>query len=263
MVDASYTGNRGTHLVAGSYNLDQLGPQYLSLGNGAAESGAESLRGYRAGISRLARPLRRQQSLLPYPYYTSVTVRNPHLGNSIYHAGMLTVQKRFSKGLTFLASYTKSKLIDDSVASPINFGSIVQVTNNGYQNGAYDRALERAIDPIDVPQRLTISPVYELPFGAGKRFDPHNRFVNGFVGGWQAQTIITLQKGLPVLITGASNNLAIRPNSTGQSARCPIPRNTSGSTRRSSSTRPITPTATSGGLCPTSEIRASSTATFL
>ena len=69
----------------------------------------------------------RQQSLLAYPYYTSVTVRNPHLGNSMYHAGLLTVQKRLSKGLTFLASYTKAKLIDDSVASPINFGAIEQV----------------------------------------------------------------------------------------------------------------------------------------
>ena len=75
----------------------------------------------------------------------------------------------------------------------------MQVTNNGYQNGAYDRSLERAVDPTDVPQRLTISAVYELPFGAGKQFDPHNRFVNAFIGGWQAQTIITLQKGLPVL----------------------------------------------------------------
>ena len=94
----------------------------------------------------------------------------------------------------------------------------MQVTNNNYQDGAYNRNMERAVDPTDVPRRLTISPVYELPFGAGKQFDAHNGFVNAVVGGWQAQTIISMQKGLPVLITGASNNLAIRPNSTGQSA---------------------------------------------
>jgi hypothetical protein len=167
--------------------------------------------------------LTKQQSLLPYPYYTSVTVRNPHLGDSIYHAGLITVQRRLQNGLTVLASYTKSKLISDSVAAPINFGSVVQVTNNGYQNGAYDRSLERSVDPTDVPQRLTMSAVYELPFGKGKQFDPHNRFVDAFVAGWQAQTIITLQKGLPVLISGASNNLATRPNSTGQSAQLSNP----------------------------------------
>ncbi len=217
VIDASYTGNRGTHLVAGSYGLDQVPDQYLSLGTALQNPVPNPYAGIVPG-SLGGATITRQQSLLPYPYYTGVSVRNPHLGNSIYQAGLLTVQKRFGKGLTFLASYTKAKLIDDSVASPINFGSIVQVTNNNYQDGAYNRNLERAIDPTDVPQRLTISPVYELPFGAGKQFDPHNRFVNAFVGGWQAQSIISMQKGLPVLITGASNNLAIRPNSTGQSA---------------------------------------------
>jgi hypothetical protein len=47
--------------------------------------------------------------------------------------------------------------------------------------------------------------------------------VNAFAGGWQAQTIITIQNGLPVLISGANNNLATRPNSTGQSAKLSDP----------------------------------------
>jgi len=222
VVDASYTGNRGTHLVAGSYNADQLAPQYLSLGTALQNPVPNPYAGIVPG-SLGGATITKQQSLLPYPYYTSVTVRNPHLGNSIYHAGILSVQRRLQNGLTVLAAYTKAKLISDSVASPINFGSIIQVTNNGYQNGAYDRSLERSVDPTDVPQRLTMSAVYELPFGAGKQFDAHNRIVNAVAGGWQAQTIITLQKGLPVLISGANNNLATRPNSTGQSANLSNP----------------------------------------
>ncbi len=222
VIDIAYTGNHGTHLVAGSYNLDMLASQYLSLGNALQNTVPNPYAGIVTG-SLGGATITKQQSLLPYPYYTSVTVRNPHLGDSIYHAGLITVQRRLQNGLTVLASYTKSKLISDSVAAPINFGSVVQVTNNGYQNGAYDRSLERSVDPTDVPQRLTMSAVYELPFGKGKQFDPHNRFVDAFVAGWQAQTIITLQKGLPVLISGASNNLATRPNSTGQSAQLSNP----------------------------------------
>jgi hypothetical protein len=164
-----------------------------------------------------------QQSLLPYPYYTAISIRNPHLGNSIYHAGLLTVHKRFNKGLTILASYTKSKLISDSVAAPINFGNVEQTGSIGYQNGAYGRNLERSVDPTDVPQRLAISSVYELPFGHGKTFDIQNKVLDAIAGGWQAQAIMTLQKGLPVLITGANNNLATRPNSTGQSAKLSNP----------------------------------------
>jgi hypothetical protein len=194
-----------------------LNPQYESLGNSLGNQVANPYVNLIPGTLGAA-TISRQQSLLAYPYYTSVTVRNPHLGNSMYHAGLLTVQKRFTRGLTFLASYTKAKLIDDSVASPITFGNIEQVLNNTYQNGLYNRSLERSLDPTDIPQRLALSLVYKLPFGKGQQFDLHNRFGNLIVGGWQTQSIITLQRGHPILISGANNNLATRPNSTGLSA---------------------------------------------
>ena len=44
VVDVTYSGNHGTHLVAGNYDLNQLDPQYLSLGNCTAEPRSESLR---------------------------------------------------------------------------------------------------------------------------------------------------------------------------------------------------------------------------
>jgi hypothetical protein len=222
VIDATYSGNHGTHLVAGGYNLNQLDPQYLSLGTALQNPVANPYAGKVTG-SLGGATITKQQSLLAYPYYTGITVRNPHLGNAIYHAGLLSVQKRFDQGLTLLASYTKGKLISDSVAAPINFGSIEQVTNNGYQNGLFSRRLERSVDPTDVPQRLAVSSVYELPFGAGKAFSGSGKVVNAIIGGWQAQAIMTLQKGLPVLISGASNFLASRPNSTGQSAKLDNP----------------------------------------
>lgn len=222
VIDTSYTANHGTHLVAGNYGINQLDPKYLSLGTALQNPVPNPYANIVPG-SMGAATITQQQSLLPFPYYTAVTVRNPHLGNSIYHAGLLSVQKRFATGLTFLASYTKAKLISDSVASPINFGSIEQVTANGYQNGRFARNQERSVDPTDVPQRLAISAVYELPVGTGKALDPHNRILNAIIGGWQGQTIITLQKGLPILITGASNFLASRPNSTGVSAKLDNP----------------------------------------
>jgi len=222
VVEASYTGNRGTHLVAGSYNLNQLDPQYEVLGNALSNSVPNPYAGIIPGTLGAA-TISRQQSLLAYPYYTTITVRNPHLGNSMYHAGLLTVQKRMRNGLTFLASYTKAKLLDDSVGSPITFGAIEQVLNNTYQNGLYNRGLERSLDPTDIPQRLAMSAVYKLPFGKGQQFDTHNRFGNLIIGGWQTQSIVTLQRGHPILITGANNNLATRPNSTGISAKLDNP----------------------------------------
>jgi hypothetical protein len=223
LIDVSYTGNRGTHLVAGNYNLDELNPIYDTLYKTALQNAVPNPYANIVPGSLGNATITRQQSLLAYPYYTSVTVRNPHLGNSSYHAGLLTVQKRMSNGLTFLASYTKAKLIDDSVASPINFGSVEQVNNNTYQDGTFNRQLERSLDPTDIPQRVALSAVYKLPFGKGQYFDTHNRFGNLIVGGWQTQTIVTLQRGHPILISGANNNLATRPNSTGVSPKLDNP----------------------------------------
>lgn len=223
VIEIAYTGNHGTHLVAGNYSLNQLtAEQYQTLGTSLQNTVPNPYAGLVPG-SLGAATITLQQSLYAYPYYTSVTVRNPHLGNSIYHAGLLRVEKRFSQGLTFLASYTKGKLISDSVTTPIGFGNVEQVTTTGYQNGLYNRAAERSIDPTDVSQRLVLSGVYELPFGRGKHLDIQNPVLNAIAGGWQVNSVVVIQDGVPVVITGANNQLANRPNSTGKSAELSDP----------------------------------------
>jgi hypothetical protein len=146
-------------------------------------------------------------------------VRNPHLGSSVYHAFMLSVEKRLARGMAFLASYTNAKLIGNSAVTPINFGPVEQVGTVGYQNGKFNRAAERSLDPTDVSQRLVLSGVFELPFGKGRKFSSGSSAVDKVIGGWQLNLIGTVQTGIPVQIRGASNFLADRPNSTGQSAK--------------------------------------------
>ena len=116
------------------------------------------------------------QSLKAFSYYTTVNVRTPHLGDSIYHSGFLFVQKRFSNGLVLLASYTKANLISDSVSIPVNFGAALEgnATITGYQNGLYNRGAERSIDPTDIVRRFVLSGVYELPIGRGKLLNISN-----------------------------------------------------------------------------------------
>jgi hypothetical protein len=83
----------------------------------------------------------------------------------------------------------------------------------------FNRKAEWSADPTDVSQRLVVSGVYELPFGKGKPVAIANRLLATMVGGWQINSVATLQSGLPTVIRGATNNLADRPNSTGQSAK--------------------------------------------
>jgi hypothetical protein len=118
-----------------------------------------------------------------------------------------------SKGLTFLVSYTAGKIISDSLATPVNFGPIEQANVIGYQNGKFNRRAERAVDPTDVSKRGTVSLLYELPFGRG------NQGWNRLIGGWQINTIGIMQTGIPLNVTGANNQRANRPDSTGVSAK--------------------------------------------
>jgi hypothetical protein len=218
VVEAAYSANQASHLVSGGYDFNQLDPQHLVLGLGLQNQVPNPYAGRVPG-SLGAATISRSQSLRPYPYYTGVGVRLPHLGNSIYHAFLLSVEKRLAHGVALLASYTNGKLISDSVVTPINFGPVEQVGVVGYQNGKFNRRAERSLDPTDVSQRLVVSGVFELPFGKGKRWGGSSAAANQLIGGWQLNLITTVQTGLPVVLRGASNFLADRPNSTGKSAK--------------------------------------------
>jgi hypothetical protein len=114
-------------------------------------------------------------------------------------------------------------LISDSAIVPSNFGAVEVGSDNGYQNGKYNRKAERSVDPTDAAQRLVLSGIVELPFGKGKHWNFHNPLVARLTGGWQLNLISTIQGGLPLVVRGASNNLANRPNSTGVSAKLSNP----------------------------------------
>jgi hypothetical protein len=47
--------------------------------------------------------------------------------------------------------------------------------------------------------------------------------LNAVIGGWQMNTVISLREGLPLIIRGANNFIADRPNSTGTSAKLSNP----------------------------------------
>jgi len=214
LIDATYSANHGTHLFAGSYDLNQADPAKIAefglqgkLNDLVPNPYAGKVPGTFGGAT-----ITRAQSLRPYPYVGTINVRNPRLGNSIYHALLLSGEKRFSRGFTFLASYTFGKLISDSVSNPLNFISGEGVNTFGYQNGRYDRRAERSEDPSNVPHRFVLSGLWELPVGKGKKFELSNGFLDAVLGGWQVNTITTIVSGAPLVIRGASNGLADRPN---------------------------------------------------
>jgi len=223
MIDLTYAANKGNHFVAGDYNLNQLDPKLrLQLGQSLSTPVPNPNAGKIPGGLGAA-TITRERSLMAFPHYNSVAVTLPPIGNYFSHQFQLNVRKPMSKGLLINFSYAAGKKISDGAVVPVDFGGVEQVGVNGFQNGLYDRQANRSIDPADVSQRGVISVLYELPVGRGKPFDPSNAVVRKMVGGWQINTIGVMQTGTPLVLTGASNFQANRPNSTGQSAKLDKP----------------------------------------
>jgi hypothetical protein len=136
-----------------------------------------------------------------WPYYTAVTRWFP-IGNLSYNALAVKLEKRFSRGLTFLSAFTWAHSIDDVPPNP---------DLNQYQGGPqapvdpYNFRLNRGNSQTDVPRTFVLSATYELPFGKGKLRLNHSRFLNLFLGGWQTGGILTLRDGYPFTVTTAGN----------------------------------------------------------
>ncbi len=221
MIDATYAGNKGNHFIASSYNLNQVDPKVrFELGQKLNDAVPNPYAGKVPGGLGAA-TISRERSLMAYPYYSGVNVFNPRNGNYVSHQLQLNVRRSFTNGLLVTFAYTKGKVMSDSLQTPVNWN--LEQNDIGYQDGLYNRKENKSIDPLDVAQRGVVSLVYELPFGRGKMWNPSNSFAQKLVGGWQVSSIGQMQTGQPLMIRGANNQMANRPNSTGKSAKIDNP----------------------------------------
>jgi hypothetical protein len=144
--------------------------------------------------------------LLPYPQFDDVSMAEPDDRDSIYHSMQLKVQKRFSAGAQVLATYTVSKLIDDT-NSEINW--LEAASPSWGDANAYNLRGERSLDGFDVPQRLVVGAVLDLPFGHGKQFGGNAQGVaDKLISGWGVDPIVTFQKGFPIIVGGCPSPLS-------------------------------------------------------
>ena len=77
----------------------------------------------------------------------------------------MSLHKRFSHGLSFLASYTWSKAIDDVSSFNITGSAAKPVAGeNDLAQNPFDLAAERGLSLFDARNRFVGSYVWELPF---------------------------------------------------------------------------------------------------
>lgn len=203
-VQLAYVGSKGTRLFGGNYDLNQIDPKYLSLGLTLQDSVPNPFAGQITTGALSGATISRSQSLKPFPDYLQITTwANTNLATS-YHSLQFSAEKRFSGGLSLLASYTKAKLMSE--CSAIGGGNSGDGCTGEYRIGAYNRRLDRSIDQDDIASRFVVSGVYELPVGKGKWFLGNaHPIVNCVIGGWQMNGIGTVQSGVPLAVRGANN----------------------------------------------------------
>ena len=169
LVDIAYAGSKGTHLPNHSQDLDQLPTQYLPTNAAQVAALTAQVPNPFYGVVQSGNvgsnpTIKAAQLLLPYPQYDDVAEAEVDDRDSIYHSMQLKVQKRFSAGATLLATYTVSKLIDNA-NSEINWLEAASPTWG--DSNAYNIRSARSLDGFDVPQRLVIASVLDLPVGKG------------------------------------------------------------------------------------------------
>lgn len=147
----------------------------------------------------------------PYPSVSSISAWEPR-GPSSYNGLQLSAEKRLSAGLSILSAFTYSKSLDEGAGGNSSTGeSRINIQNP--QNLTADYGLSN----FNYQYRFTLSAVYDLPFGHGRRFMGNaNAFENAIAGGWQATSIVTLQSGAPFSVSlataTANTGTFTRPN---------------------------------------------------
>ena len=127
--------------------------------------------------------------------------------SSFYDSLQATLRKDMSNGAFFLGSYTWSHAIADSSNDENN----EQLTSTISSYGVLAFHKVRSTADFDVRHRFSFSGGWQLPLGRGRRFgDNWNRYLNGILGGWQANTIVTFQSGFPFSVRDATGGVPDR-----------------------------------------------------
>ncbi len=195
VADFGYVGNKATHLqVLADYN--QAAP---CIASGSVTCGSLAAR-------------------RPVTTFGGIEIAYGG-GSANYNSLQFKLEKRTTKGLYLLNSFTWSRGFDISSG---------HLETNGGDNSRVNYANpSRDYGPsgYDQPLADTLSLVYDLPYGHGRHFGASsNTLTNAILGGWQLTLINTMTSGLPVNLNyslSSSSSLYVsdlvtfRPNKNG------------------------------------------------
>jgi trimeric autotransporter adhesin len=217
-VTIGYMGTAGDRLGLGgtidtAVNINQLDPRHLALGSALLDQVPNPFFGVpgAGGLAGLA-TIERGQLLRPFPQFRNVNALQVTEGRSRYHALIVQLDKRLSNWWGGRFNYTLSRLMDNQ------FGETNFYANRpGVPLNVYDLDAEYARSIMDMPHKLVIAPIIELPFGQGRPYLNRGGVADAILGGWSFSAIGTFESGFPLAIGQSPNNSGLfgsgqRPN---------------------------------------------------
>jgi hypothetical protein len=187
VVEGAYVASRGYDLST-DVNINPVFRQYLSTSNVRDTATinfltaqvANPFAGLLPGEGLNSATTQRQQLLRPFPQFINIDTR-AYDGSSTFDSAQFRVEKRFSGGYTVLTSYTWS-----------DFKEKVTKLNDT------DADYEERLNASQLPHRLVVNGIWELPFGHGRKWmNDANPVVNGLAGNWSVSFIWNWQSGRP------------------------------------------------------------------
>ncbi len=188
LVEAGYAANKTVKLKL-ARPINAVPNQYLSTSffrdqatiNYLSANVANPFQGLLPGTGMNGATIGRSQLLKAFPHFVNINMQE-YQGYSWFHSLQLRAERRFSRGMTVQAAYMFSKKME--ATSYLNSGDPVPY---------------RSISSIDRPHTLTLTSLYQLPFGRGRAFGGNvGRIPDLFIGGWEIGTGWQFQSGTPI-----------------------------------------------------------------
>ncbi len=125
--------------------------------------------------------------VVPYPDYGQIEWTSP-IGYGNYNGMQASLTRRFTDGWSVMAAFTHSRSLDNAPEE--------LETNSGDAPNGRSYSTWYGPSDFDIPNRLSLSYVYELPFGHGKPMLNHGP-LSWIFGDWQTSGVYTYYSGHP------------------------------------------------------------------
>src|SRR5262249_9227560 len=157
--ELAYVGSKITRVGIPDTNLNQLTVDELSQGPILQQRVSNPFFGIIPRSSSLGDPtISVAQLMKPFPKYTTVSLHRNNVGTTLYNGFYAKLEQRFARGLSYLVSYTRSKLVDDA-SSVFDASILTGPVANFPVADSFNRRLERDYSTGDIPHVFAASAV--------------------------------------------------------------------------------------------------------